>query len=98
DRVLGVHVYAAHEPSRFVGADRQHHEIERATTPADLLELGIQRGVSGEVNANAIGLERPPTPQRLAAIAEAAGAEVLRRNARRRIRECRHRLPPIELA
>src|SRR5690242_20246836 len=64
---------------------------------ANLTEFRMQRSVSGEIHSDAIGLDRPPAPGRVAAVAEAAGAEVLGRRTGCRPLGMLNRLPPITL-
>jgi hypothetical protein len=84
-----------HEPARFVGTNRQHHQIECAETCPDFRECGMQRGVSREKDARAIGVNDPAAPQRVVAIADPPGAEMLRRRARGAEGWCLERLPPV---
>src|SRR5258705_4062046 len=68
-RLLGIDMDAPHEPARIVGTDRDHHEIERPASRADLAERGMVRCVAGEVGTGAGALERVAAPPRLVLVA-----------------------------
>src|SRR5690349_23574973 len=94
---IRVHVDRPHEPSGFVGADRQHAQIERPVAAGDFAELGVVRSVAGEVDAVLAATQRPAAPERAHAIERGATARVLRRYARDADAIGIDRAPPIEL-
>src|SRR4030095_2243075 len=57
----------------------------------------MQRSVSGEEDAHAVGLNDPTAPQRFVAIADPARAEMLRRGAGGAECWCLEGLPPVAL-
>jgi len=87
----------SHEPTRLVGADRQHHEIERAETFTDFFECWMQASVAGEQDPHAIRLNDPTAPQRFVAITDPARTEMLRGHAGGVERRGIDRLPPVAL-
>src|SRR5208283_2268787 len=53
DGLGGIHVHAAHEPARLVGADRQQGELGFDKSAADLAEQsGVVGGVAGVIDGS----------------------------------------------
>src|SRR5947207_767555 len=98
DRFFGIHVHVAHEPAWLIGTDRQQREVKRSIALADEPELRMKRGVARKVDApTARAAEREATPQRVAAVAETARAEVQRGCRGDAERLNRVFLPPVQL-
>jgi hypothetical protein len=61
--LLRIHVLVAHEPARFVGADREQREVHDTVALAQLLEMPPVAGVAGEVRLEAAVLNNEAAPQ-----------------------------------
>src|SRR5258708_19317424 len=86
-----------HEPARFVGSDRHHHEVEWAALRADVGELRMIRGVPCKIDVAGAALERVTAPQRLVPVAHPPCAEVSRGGAGGTSSLHVHPVPPIPL-
>src|SRR5258708_31799643 len=86
-----------HEPARFVGSDRHHHEVEWAAVRADVGELRMIRGVPCKIDVAGAALERVTAPERLVPVAHPPCAEVSRGCAGDTSSLHVHRVPPIQL-
>ena len=100
-RFFRVHVEVAHEPARLVRPDRQQGNIERTVALADGSELGMIARITREIHVPAIGAvaaQREAAPERVAAVADAAAAEMHRRGCRDAERSDGVLLPPVQLS
>ena len=61
-RFGGIDVDGCHQPSRFVGADRQHRQVGRPEPLADVGPMRARSRVAGEENPTRIGLDHEAAP------------------------------------
>ena len=77
-RLRRIEVHGLHQPSRVVGADRQHREIEATKALPDLKEVWAVAGVTGKIGGALSTLQHPAAPVCTIAVEKTAGREVLR--------------------
>src|SRR5207247_5492809 len=100
-RFFRVHVEVAHEPARLVRPDRHQGNIERTVALADGSELGMIARITREIHVPAIGAvaaQREAAPECVAAVADAAAAEMHSRGCRDAERSDGVLPPPVPLS
>ena len=61
--VCRIHVLPAHEPTRFVGTDWEHRDIDRAEATTEFFKTVEVASVAGKVIGGVIGFQEPGAPQ-----------------------------------
>ena len=94
-----VAVLFAHEPARFVGADRDEGEVRRAEAGTNIGEQAwVATGVADEIEPGLAGMEVKAAPEAVAAPSTQPVAPMLRGgDGDREIFRVRVVLPPVEL-
>ena len=95
DTIFRIHMYCAHEPTRFVSTDGKNCQVERPTTSGDCCELGMQCSIAGKKHGMLSRAQHPTRPQCFVAPAERSAGKVLRGHTREVKIPDRAILPPV---
>src|SRR5204863_8759082 len=68
--IFRVHMYATHEPARFISANRQDRHAEGAATFDNADEFRVERRIATEKDRMLTGSQGPAAPQSSIAAAE----------------------------